>query len=441
MSTLFTVTLIVSDSNERVVGNLSGAFVALRKWPKHCALPPGTLINAPAGSWFRRARYRGLWEARELSPGIRLEECRNLKSYKRQVHNDTIVSEAPVPSKSDVPLENTSPAAESTSQVNSAIDPSAVVQPDAIAATIPVDPTSASALSDSAVDVLSNVASTVPAMQYGDMSALGLVSWSPAGFFPWLLEVTQVSTGLPWWGVIILTTVGVRIAVLPLIIRSQRSQGRLAPVQPLLAEARAKVEKARAAGDQMAMQQAMIHQHSILKKAGVNPLDAILTSITQVCVQIGFFFGLRRMCDAPVVQLQSGGFSWITDLTVADPYYISPMMNFALINLQLYVSRRDMLALGSPAAPHFLNGLRVLTAISIPFMIYFPSALHMHFITSISFIAAQTLILRIPALPTFKDTIQFIKDYMKKRAAEAQVEQAERMKKIARAVKAPPQHK
>ncbi|KAI5119259.1 hypothetical protein M0805_007262 [Coniferiporia weirii] len=365
-----------------------------------------------------------------------------------------VVGEAPAASHTEVLQENASSAVESTSQATSAVDTSAVIQPDGVL----VDPAAASALSDSITGSLADVASVVSSIpgptQYGDMAALGLVSWSPAGFFPWLLEVTQVTTGLPWWGAIILTTIGARAALLPLIVRGQRTQGRLAPIQPLLAEVRQKADKARADGDKMAMQQAMLQQQGILKKAGVNPLDQILTSVAQVCVQIGFFIGLRRMCTVPVEQLTVGGFGWITDLTVPDPLFIMPVVNFALINLQLYVSQRDMLAVGTPAAPHILNGLRAATLLSIPFMLYFPAGLNIHFITSISFIAAQTLILRIPSLrsrlriaplpplpekklPTMRDTGRFVKEWYAGRMAAAQLQEAERMRKM-RMVKAPP---
>ena len=188
--------------------------------------------------------------------------------------------------------------------------------------------------------IIDQISTSIPPLQYGDLAALDLVHWTPAGFFPWLLEVTQVSTALPWWSVIILTTVGARFAVLPLIIRSMRSAGRLAPLQPQLAEYRAQMANLRANGstDKIAMQQIMMKQQDVLKKAGVNPFDALLASMSQIVVQFGFFIGLRRMCTLPVEQLKEGGIGYITDLTLVDPYFILPAVTTALINVQLSVS-------------------------------------------------------------------------------------------------------
>ena len=80
-------------------------------------------------------------------------------------------------------------------------------------------------------------------------------------------------------------------------------------------------------------------QHQLLKEAGVNPFDTVLMSVVQLTVQFGFFIGLRRMCQLPVEQLKYGGLGFLTDLTLPDPYYITPIICTALVNLQLSVRR------------------------------------------------------------------------------------------------------
>lgn len=191
----------------------------------------------------------------------------------------------------------------------------------------------------SATDASSSLTDTFAshAMQYGDMAALDLVHYSPAGFFPWLIEVTHVSTALPLWSVIIVTTIGARLFLLPFVIRATRTSARLAPLQPQLAEIRAKVDKARMERDTLLMQQAMLKQQSLFSKAGVNPFDQIFMSVLQIAVQFGFFIGLRRMCTAPVEQFKDGGFGFIMDLTAPDPYFILPVLNTILVNAQLTV--------------------------------------------------------------------------------------------------------
>lgn len=204
----------------------------------------------------------------------------------------------------------------------------------------PIDHTAAESTDAISSTIVSNI--PPPPLQYGDLAALDLVHYTPAGFFAWLIEVTQVSTGLPFWSVIILTTLGARLAVIPFVIRGTRSAARLSPIQPQLAELRAKMNAAKLKGDNLAFTTAVQKQHSLMKVAGVNPFDTVLMSVAQLTVQFGFFIGLRSMCQAPVEQLKYGGFGFLTDLTISDPYYITPIICTALVNLQLTVSGPDI---------------------------------------------------------------------------------------------------
>jgi len=287
-----------------------------------------------------------------------------------------------------------------------------------------------------------------PPLQYGDLAALDLVHYTPAGFFPWLLEVTQVSTGLPWWGTIVIATIGARIFVLPFVLRGMRASGRLAPIQPKLTELRQKMNDAKMKQDNLQFSVAVQKQHQLLKDAGVNPFDTVLMSVVQLTVQFGFFIGLRRMCELPVEQLKYGGFGFLTDLTLSDPYYITPIICTALVNLQLTLTGRDMMAVGSPSTPHILNGFRVLSVLGVLFMSWLPSAINIHILTSILVVCAQTLILRNPAVrarlripplpalkpgskqPTMLDTWNYLKASIKQKQAIAVAEATARQRKM-----------
>ncbi|EJD05022.1 uncharacterized protein FOMMEDRAFT_166725 [Fomitiporia mediterranea MF3/22] len=363
----------------------------------------------------------------------------------------TEILPSPPPPEAQTPSQ---PAVEESAPVTGAVSqaPSDAAIPDvssSLNASIP------DTISDSVSNVATTLASHPIPTQYGDMAALGLVSWTPAGFFPWLLEVVQVSTGIPWWGAIVITTVGARAMLVPFIIKSNRMQGRLAPLQPQLTELRDRANKAKVAGDTFAAQAAMQQNMQLLRTADVNPLSSVFTAMTQIIVQFGFFLGLRRMCNAPVEQLKVGGFNWITDLTATDPFYILPLVNFFFANLQLSLSRRDMMAVGTPSAPHIVNGFRLLTAISIPILANLPAGLNLHLITSIAFISAQTLVLRIPAvrkavslpplppipktpLPTMRGTLRHLVEWYKRRMVEAQMAAEERQRKMRVAQKMTP---
>ncbi|KAL5478842.1 hypothetical protein ACEPAI_2119 [Sanghuangporus weigelae] len=370
-----------------------------------------------------------------LSPGI-LNSSSKLFCYFSAPVPEALASPQPI---SEENLSSSTPVASQSST-----DSSALTQAEVSA---PTDISSTDVFSDTLSDAALQIATSPAPTKYGDMEALGLVSWAPAGLAPWVLESVQVSTGLPWWQVIMLTTMGARMALVPLVISAQEMQGRIAPLQPKLTELRDRAMKARAEGDLFGMRQATQQQQLLLSKHDVSPFKQIVMSLGQVAVQLGLFLGIRRMCLAPVEQLKVGGIAWFMDLTVADPYYILPIVSFALVNLQMSLSRRDMLATGSPNALHVLNIMRFVTIVGIPVMAFLPAALNLNIIASVAFISAQTAILRIPALrqrlslpklppitgqkmPTMKDTYNFIKDWYRRKVADGQRKVEERERKL-----------
>lgn len=48
--------------------------------------------------------------------------------------------------------------------------------------------------------------------------------------------------------------------------------------------------------------------------------------ISQAPIFISFFIALRKMAYLPVPSLQTGGTLWFPDLTLADPFYILPLV-------------------------------------------------------------------------------------------------------------------
>lgn len=193
------------------------------------------------------------------------------------------------------------------------------------------------AVSDSLTETASSALTAPPPLKYGDLAELGLVHWTPAGFFQKVMEVLEVSTGLPWWSVIALTTVGARVVLAPLMVRSMANSARLAPLQPKMAAFAAEATEARRKGDLVTFQTVRLKQQALMKSAGVNPLASFGIMAAQMSTQFGLFLGLRAMLVLPVEQLKSGGFWHLMDLTASDPYFITPVLTTVLINVQLAV--------------------------------------------------------------------------------------------------------
>ncbi len=151
-------------------------------------------------------------------------------------------------------------------------------------------------------DTLDTLAALAP-LQYGDLTALGLAGWSPAGLSSWLLELVNVSTGLPWFYTIVAGTLLSRLLLLPFSVKQLRNSAALAPHQPRLLELKEELNRAYKTGDKIGVQRVALKQRRAL----------------------------------PLEQLHWSGVSFLPDLTVPDPFYVLPIAAAVLMNVQLAV--------------------------------------------------------------------------------------------------------
>ncbi|KAH9943919.1 hypothetical protein B0H21DRAFT_884184 [Amylocystis lapponica] len=219
--------------------------------------------------------------------------------------------------------------------------------------------------------------SVIPPLNYGDLAALGLAGWSPAGFCRWGMELLQVSTGIPWFWTIIGATVLSRLVLFPFTVKSMRNTAALAPYQDEINGLREEMTKAQASRDRLALQTVAMKQQMIYQRAGVSVGAMALVPFLQLPVTLGMFFGVKSLCDFPLEQLKNSGLDILPDLT-------------------LTLGVADMTA--APHMVHIVNGFRLLSIVGVVFMINLPSGVMVYLITSIAASAVQTLALRQPAI-------------------------------------------
>ena len=190
-----------------------------------------------------------------------------------------------------------------------------------------------------ASEILENAISHLPpALQYGDLAALGLIGWSPAGIVRWSLELINVSTGLPWFWTIVAGSLFWRFALVPLTIAGIRNSARLLPLQSKILKSQEEMKKIREKGDTLALQKQALKMRKTYQDAGVNLGITALSPFVQIPVTLGIFFGIKRMCELPVLQLAHSGLAILPDLTVPDPYMALPIALCAAVNFQISVS-------------------------------------------------------------------------------------------------------
>jgi len=184
-----------------------------------------------------------------------------------------------------------------------------------------------------------------------------------------MLKVLQWFYGvLPNWGVaIILLTVLVKFFTLPLTVSQTKS---MAAMKALAPEVEA-IKKRYASEPMQANQEVM----ALYKANGVNPLAGCLPMLLMMPV----YFALYKTIYSAVELYQAELGGWVTDLSVADPYFILPLV----LGGAMFVQMRMTPSSGDPMQQKMMQ--TVMPVMFTGMMLFLPSGL-------VVYILANTLL-------------------------------------------------
>ncbi|KAJ7153436.1 60Kd inner membrane protein-domain-containing protein [Mycena crocata] len=253
-------------------------------------------------------------------------------------------------------------------------------------------------LSDSMLDpgMITDTVAAIPPLQHGELHALGLCHWTPAGLVQYSFELTHVLTGLPWFYTFVGATLFWRVVIFPFAVIGMRNSARMRPYQEQMSASAKEMAAARAKGDTVGMQRASIEGAQIRSKAGAS-MWGLMAPMVQFPISIGMFLGIKKMCELPVLQLTQSGFAYLPDLTQPGPYFILPILVAASGNWMISLSSRDM-DTSNPIMGHIMNIFRVISVLAIWWMNHLPSGLLVCLLVTSWSAVVQTLIFRAPAL-------------------------------------------
>lgn len=213
------------------------------------------------------------------------------------------------------------------------------------------------------------------------LASIGLGGYSPIGLLQNSLEFMHVSTGLPWWASIAITTVLIRGMMTPVVIISQRNAAKMANIGPQMAEYNAQMADAKQLGDAHAVTQARQNLQLLMKRTNCNPMKSMAVMIVSAPVFVSYFIGLRRMVNAPVEAFSDGGLLWFIDLTVKDPYFILPALTSATMYLTLKLGTdTGMTSASTQGLTQIL--MKVMPVVLFPMIMNFPAAITMYWACS-----------------------------------------------------------
>ena len=195
------------------------------------------------------------------------------------------------------------------------------------------------------------------------------------GFFGTIAEILLVSIKfihryVPNWGfAIIILTILIKIVFFPLTYSSTKSMARMQELQPKIKALRAKYKKAKQDINQR--RQMNEEMMKLYKEHGINPAGGCLP----ILVQIPVFWGFFRMLVVAMEFRHSPFILWIKDLSVHDPYYVTPI----LMGATQFISQKMTPTSADPAQAKMMLIMPVVMTV---FFMNFQSGLVLYWLTN-----------------------------------------------------------
>jgi YidC/Oxa1 family membrane protein insertase len=195
------------------------------------------------------------------------------------------------------------------------------------------------------------------------------------GFFGSIAEILLISIKFihryfPNWGfAIIILTFLIKIVFFPLTYSSMKSMAKMQELQPKIKALRAKYKKAKQDINQR--RQMNEEMMKLYKEHGINPAGGCLP----ILVQIPVFWGFFRMLVVAMEFRQSPFILWIKDLSVHDPYYVTPI----LMGATQFISQKMTPTSADPAQARMML---IMPVVMTFFFMNFQSGLVLYWLTN-----------------------------------------------------------
>ncbi|HZX10180.1 MAG TPA: membrane protein insertase YidC, partial [Acidobacteriota bacterium] len=179
-----------------------------------------------------------------------------------------------------------------------------------------------------------------------------------------------VHQAFPNWGFsIIILTIIIKILFFPLTFSSTKSMAKMQELQPKIKALRSKYKKAKKDIEQR--KRLNEETMKLYKEHGVNPAGGCLP----ILIQLPIFWGFFRLLIVAIEFRHSPFIFWIQDLSVKDPYYITPI----LMGITQFISQKMTPTAGDPTQKKMMLIMPVIMTI---FFMNFQSGLVLYWLTN-----------------------------------------------------------
>ncbi len=182
---------------------------------------------------------------------------------------------------------------------------------------------------------------------------------------------------------IIVVTILLRLAILPLMIKQTRNSKAMQAIQPEMQKLREKYSSK----DQKTQQKLQQETMALFQKHGVNPLAGCFPLLIQMPILIGFYHAIVRTRE-----IAEHSFLWF-DLGAPDPIYLLPIV----AGLTTFIQQK-MMMMGMEDNPQMKMMLWLMPIMIVVFAVTFPAALSLYWVVGNIFMIVQTYFIKGPDL-------------------------------------------
>ncbi|MGE8204776.1 YidC family membrane integrase SpoIIIJ [Heyndrickxia sp. NPDC080065] len=203
----------------------------------------------------------------------------------------------------------------------------------------------------------------------------------------WPLSQLIVAVG-KWLGSyglsIIVVTIIIRLAILPLMIKQTKSSKAMQAIQPEIK----KLQEKYSSKDAVTRQKLQQEQMQLFQKYGVNPLAGCLPLIIQMPILIGFYHAINR-----TPEIRESMFLWFD---LGHPDYVLAVV----AGITTFVQQKVMMAGTANQNPQMAIMLWVMPIMIIVIGVSLPAALPLYWVVGNIFMILQTYFIKTPELQT-----------------------------------------
>ncbi|XWS50082.1 hypothetical protein CRYUN_Cryun12cG0057800 [Craigia yunnanensis] len=246
-------------------------------------------------------------------------------------------------------------------------------------------------------EVLKNTAVEAVASQAPAANEVAIAAadcWLPVATLQYVIDAVHSFTGFNWWACIVVTTLLIRGATLPLLINQLKATTKMSLMRPRLEEI--KEQMGSKGSDSLSMAEGQNEMKKLFNEYGVTPFTPLKGLFIQGPIFISFFIAISTMAEK-MPSFKYGGAYWFMDLSTPDSLYIFPVLTALSFLITVECNMQEGME-GNPAAGTMKKVSRVFALLTVPFTMNFPKALFCYWITSNLFSLTYGLVLKSPGV-------------------------------------------